>query len=512
MNRTHPNLRDKLGDFIKAHSLIVILILAGILRIIYFVGIQLADDLFYIKYVHDLLEGGFRLPMNHWETRWGLVLPVYLFSRIFGFNEYGFAVFPFICSLANIILIYYIAENLFKRRTGVISAILLGVFPLDLYFSTSVYPTVPLATMCGLSVYFILRSKSLNRNFYCFWSGSFMGMAYLIHSTGLFLALFLVPYILFIVKGQKVKRFIFLSIGILIVLIAEMGAYSIIAHNPFHGMANVTKSFELNPPSVSAVQATEGVKDFNIFLKDREAQIQRGGNFWVEPLWTLITQQEFGIYYYFIIPLTLYFLMKRKKSEGIKVMLIWFVPVILYLFYGTVSPFEYRPLRRWPRYFSLINLPMIILLSAFLGKMFEKNKKRLAFLILALLVSTSLIVVTIDNWHRYAHVQREVGMYMKTHDGIYFAKGTYWHLGPFVKYDSRLLKRFDEQEILKVRGQKEVYMIYSQRTKEGVNFPVIKTFETPKTIFVDLARKVGCPKIIIEKLWRREIYFIARVS
>ena len=504
------SLRERLKDFIVKYELLFILILAAFLRILFFVGVQLGDDIAYLGYVNDLLNGNFRLPANHWETRVGLIVPVYFFSKVFGLNEYGMAIFPFLCSLINVFLIYRISERLFNRKIAVISAVLLSFFPLELYYSTSVYPTVPLSTMCGLSAYLLMKNRDEKRNLQYFWSGLFLGLAYLIHDIGLFFGLFLILQVIFLTSGQKIRRVIMLSLGLLLVVALETGAYSILAGNPLYRINVETRTISLNSPKDSADASTMQDKGWSSFLKDAESQVLRGNNFWIEPLLTLTTQQEFGLYYYIIIPVTFYFLARRKKIEGVNLMLLWLIPVILYLFYGSVSPFEYRPLRRWPRYFSLVSIPGIILISVLLEEFLVSSKKVIASLLFFLLILSSLLIVTVDNWHRYAVVQRNVGNYIKTHGGIYFAHKTLRNLAFFVSYDTSRLRRFEEEAVKKENSLGRTYIVYSDKYPIDGNYPILKAFETPRTIFVELATRMGLPDIVVSKLWRKETYFIAR--
>jgi hypothetical protein len=505
------SLRERLRDFVLKYELLFILILAAFIRILFFVGVQLGDDLAYLGYVNDLLKGDFRLPVNHWETRVGLIVPVYFFSKLFGLNEYTIALFPFLCSLINVFLVYRISKYLFSRKIAIISAVLLSFFPLELYYSTSVYPTVPLSTMCGLSAYLLIKNRNEKRNSQYFWSGLFLGLAYLIHDIGLFFGLFLILQIIFLTSNQKVRRMILLSLGILLVIAVEVGVYSIVADNPLYRINIENRTISLNLPKEHTGVSTTQDKGRSSFLKDSTSQVLRGNNFWIEPLLTLTTQQEFGLYYYIIIPVTFYFLARRKKIEGVNLMLLWLIPVTLYLFYGSVSPFEYRPLRRWPRYFSLASFPGIILISVLLEELLASSKKVAANLLISLLVLSSLAIVTVDNWHRYAVVQRNVGNYIKTHEGIYFAHKTLRNLVFFVDYDTNRLKRFEEDA---VKGEKltgGAYVVYSDKNPISGNYPMVGVFETPRNIFVELAVRIGLPDIVVSKLWRKETYFIARI-
>lgn len=50
--------------------------------------------------------------------RIGLIFPTALFFFLFGINEISAILFPFLCSIGNIILIYYLGELLFNKNVG----------------------------------------------------------------------------------------------------------------------------------------------------------------------------------------------------------------------------------------------------------------------------------------------------------------------------------------------------------------------------------------------------------
>lgn len=512
MELLQSDLKRKVTEFVADNQLLAIILLTALLRTIFFVGVQLGDDLAYIKYAHDLLVGESRLPANHWESRMGLILPLLVSFKMLGSNEHVAALFPVVCSLINVVLIYKIAESLFNAKVAIISALLLSVFPLDLYYSTSAYPTVPLSTMCGLSVYFLLRSKARSRILHYFLSGLFLGLAYLVHETALFLALFLMPYILLFTIHQRLRKLWFLCVGFAVVIALEMGAYTILAHNPLHRANVVSTNVSFPWPTDDTADSIASDQARHSFLRDKESKVLRGRNFWIEPFWALTTQQEFGLYYYLVIPFTIYFLIKRRKIDGIEIILLWLIPLILYLFYGTISPFEYRTLRRWPRYFSMVNFPAIILLGVAFEHLLVARKKLIATLLLLLLICSSLTIVSLDNRHRYAVLQRMVADYVKTHDGVYYAKRTYRKLGFFVNYDTSRIKRYDEEASKETSAQRKTYLIYDEKHGENLHFPVIKVFETPKTISVHLAIRLGLPDIVVQRLWRKQTYFVAQIG
>ncbi len=494
----------------SAHPLAFLVAFALAVRVFFFVGIQLGDDLFYIKYAFDLAHGNFHLPGNHWETRLGLVLPVALSARLFGFNEYSLALFPLACSIANVALIYHLAARLFSRRCAVVSAFLLSVFPLEIYFATSVYPTVPLATLGAASVSMMLAGLETNSHRRLFLAGLLLGLSYLVHPTGLFIALPATLWVAFSSGAPGgLRKAALLVAGLSLVVLTEVGTYKIVAGNPLLGFGKIVKSFDQTPTLGVAPQPGGQAQAENFLFKDRSNQIQRGSSFWLEPLLTLTTQQEFGLFYFMIIPAAIFLAARREKSPGTVLLLLWFTTVGLYLFYGSVSPFEYRPLRRWPRYYSPVTVPGVVLLAAALESLRARWQRAVAATLLVLAVS-SLAILAIDNWHRYAAVHRIAASYMKSKGGIFLAEQTYWSLAPFLDYDPAILRRHLPQDGANYPAG-DVYLVQRGTQPRAGGLPEVVTFATPKSIIVRLAEAARMPSVVVSKLWRKETLRISRI-
>lgn len=495
-------------EFLSRHTLLLLLSIGAIVRVIFFVGIQGFDDLYYINYIHDLIENGFRLPKSHWEARLGLILPVYFFCMIFGLSEITTAIFPFLCSMVNIALVYKISEMLFNKTTAILSTILFCFFPLEIYFGTSVYATVPLETMCSLSAYSLLKGNIMETRWHFLVSGLFLGLAYLTHMTGLFLGLFISLFIFFFINKNRSKKILLIFVGFIVVFLAETTLYTFTSGDPLYRANTIMQSHFASKSSITqqrGIVRKEIVRKDTSFIKEtaKGTQVLRGKNRWLEPLWTLTTQQEFGLYYYFICFATIYFLFKKNKSLPLKYMLLWFIPLILYLFYGTTSPRGYCILRRWPRYYSIVNVPAIIILGYFLSCLIQHKKTAISYAVFFGLIASSVFILAADNWHRYSYVEREAGKFMKQHSGQYCGyRKTFWRIGPFIGYDTNVLRIVQEDfDFQKAQGVQ--YFVTCTPNRTLPDYPVITSFETPKNIFVRMATNLHLD-FVARKLWHKK--------
>ena len=85
--------------------------------------------------------------------------------------------------------------------------------------------------------------------------------------------------------------------------------------------------------------------------------------------WLFLTNSLL-LYFYLFIFMAVAYVIITKKKESLMVLL-WFIPLILYLSFGSASLTQYIPFRAVDRYTTMITIPAILLLSIFL---LEKNK------------------------------------------------------------------------------------------------------------------------------------------
>ena len=78
-----------------------------------------------------------------------------------------------------------------------------------------------------------------------------------------------------------------------------------------------------------------------------------------------------------------------KKKESL-ILLLWFIPLILYLSFGSASLTQYIPFVAKERYTSIITIPAILLLSTFLLEKNKLMKKVMMPVTLLLLFTTSI--------------------------------------------------------------------------------------------------------------------------
>lgn len=361
------NNKNKLFIYI-----LMILTLGILLRAVFFSGYVSGDDRAYIARAYNYFQGDWGAPYSHWGARTAIVLSTTLSYKLFGVNIYSTALFPFIFSISSIILAYLFASYLFDKKTGVMAAFLLAIFPMDVFFASQLFPYSFLTLFSCLSLYLFCKGNDENRPVLLLLSGISLGIAYLCRITALYCLIFFVLYLFW--KKEYNKKIFFVVVGLTIVVCLESLFY-------FWQSGDFLLRLHILTNKVSVINKTIPTK------KNVDAA-------WIlEPLIRPFFEQEFGLFFPFFL-FSIFFSVFCRGNNKTKSLLIWIIPIFIYLSYGTTSPLYYHPLRRLPRYQSVLIIPWIVLLSYSILKLNKQWKKNI---IIGVLFISSITALSVDN-------------------------------------------------------------------------------------------------------------------
>ena len=360
----------------KAGTMLIAIILLGFfLRIFFFTGMGSSDDLTYSDVAHSIADGAYQIKPDHPSLRWGLVFPTALVYRYFGANDITATLFVLIASMGSIFVAFYIGKLLFNDKVGLAAAFLMAIFPFEVVNSTRLYSENPMSFFAGLCMLFFFFGQAKNRKINYLMSGFFLGIAYLVRESVLIL---LLPIAIYAMYKKNFKSLHFFLMGLLLIMAAESLAYFFINGNPFFRFHAITSSYG----NVMAV--------FNYY--GNTTILQR--LFLVFP-YMLLRDVNFGFFYAFGFMALLYLIIYREK-ESYNV-LIWFVPLFLYIYLGTMSIKTYLPFIPSPRFLSLLTLPLVVMLAVFICDNDKAIKKAIAPSLLILLFVSSIGLALINS-------------------------------------------------------------------------------------------------------------------
>ncbi len=358
--------------------LLMVVLFAIIVRLIFFSGIGASDSVYYTKYANDISNNNFPTEDKHLNSRIGFLIPVSFLYGAFGVNDFSSVLFPLITSILGIFLIFFLGKLLFDEKTALVAAFLLSFYPLDVIYSTKLLADLPSAFFSGLSIFLFLNAEKINikSKSYLLYaaSGLSLGMAFMIKEMAILTSLFFIGYGLY---NRKVKiDYIALVIGFLFVLLLGMGFFYFHTGDPFFRSSVADKYVE------------------SALFQDSYGRLLFP-KFFVTWPYVIFGSMQLGYFFTFIALATLYYLSLRKKETNY--LLIWFLFIVLYFYFGTASPKQYLPVPAVIRFLSYITFPSILLLAAF---MMEQHKiiKRVIFpFVVIFLLFTSISAVYLDN-------------------------------------------------------------------------------------------------------------------
>ena len=324
-------------------ALLLILLLALALRLLFFVGMARTDDYNYAQAAYNLTTGVYRVagPSAHHQARLTIVVPVAISFRLLGVNEHAAELWPLLCALGSIVVIFYLGKLLFDQTTGLFAALLLAFFPLEVVYSTQLLPDVIQPFFFALSVLCFLKGHDTSdTRVSCVWfslSWVFVGIAFFTRESGVMILLFQIAYLLYnrtvrkeyLVAGAVVATF---SLGIGLIYLRLQG-------NP---LAHI--GFLLRITRFGTVEQIHGATSH--FVKT-----------WLEYPRMLTHDPQFV---YFTIATTVAFVyLVRRKDKHLYVPGLWLLTLLLYL--EVLSSLIY--MIRLDRYLMILGIPALLILA-----------------------------------------------------------------------------------------------------------------------------------------------------
>jgi hypothetical protein len=355
--------------------LLLIVLLGLLLRLVFFSGMGTSDSLSYSKAANFIDQGIDPDSVLTLSTRLGLIYPTSFAYELFGINDFSSVLFVLITSIATIILSFYFGKLLFNEKIGLLASFLLAFFPLDVIYSTKLLSDIPSAFFMALGVYLFLYSEKnqLKHNLGYLFSGISIGIGYLIRESVLLIALFFIIYMIY--KRKIKKEYFLVPLGILIIFTIEALLFLNLTADPLYRTTSANEFLEES----AAKHNYAGRLDFPTGL--------------LHYPWLFLTNKLLLFFYIPIFIATLY-LLRRKEAYNL---LFWFIPLLLYLSFGSTSFTQYIPFRAVDRYTSIITIPAILLLAVFLTEKKEIMKKIMPLTILTLVLSSTAVIYLQDN-------------------------------------------------------------------------------------------------------------------
>jgi 4-amino-4-deoxy-L-arabinose transferase-like glycosyltransferase len=130
---------------------------------------------------------------------------------IFGITDSTARLVPVIFGTLTVFFTYLVAKELFDRKVGLMSCLVLALLPFHIVFTRQVLVDIPLSFFLMLFLYFIIKYKITENTIYSYWTGVSSGLCLISKEIGIITIPIFVIFTLLTHKLKLNKFLIFLS-------------------------------------------------------------------------------------------------------------------------------------------------------------------------------------------------------------------------------------------------------------------------------------------------------------
>jgi 4-amino-4-deoxy-L-arabinose transferase-like glycosyltransferase len=139
---------------------------------------------------------------------------VSIFFTMFGIHDTTARIVPVIFGTLTVFLTYLISKELFNKKIGIISSLVLAILPFHVVFSRQVLVDVPLSFFVVLFLYFITMYRKTGTSLYCYLTGASCGLCFLSKEVGIITIPIFMVYV-FLTRGLKLKKIYSFLFGVI---------------------------------------------------------------------------------------------------------------------------------------------------------------------------------------------------------------------------------------------------------------------------------------------------------
>jgi 4-amino-4-deoxy-L-arabinose transferase-like glycosyltransferase len=185
-------VREELGGPLDAklvrRGLWVVLGLAAVLPLVFWLGPRYGDHFEYVRLASEIVRGDFRPSENRYSQRFGFLLPMAASQAIFGSWPVASTVLTILASLAHVWGVFALGRSFAGSRVGLCAAALVAVLPLETINGSTPFPDLlnaALGTWALVLVHEEGRSPG-RRPWRLLAAGALLGWGYFVKQTIVF--------------------------------------------------------------------------------------------------------------------------------------------------------------------------------------------------------------------------------------------------------------------------------------------------------------------------------------
>ena len=379
--------------------LVLVLGLALLVRLIFFHGFLPSDPYDYSVAAAAFSSGNVDGFDSVASTRFGLIVPVALIYFLFGVSEYSSALWPILCSLGTVGIGFACGRYLGGERAGIIAAVLLALFPLDIIYGTQFMADVPLGFWLFASLFLFIRGADASQpsdRWKCFFgSGMAVGLAYATKSVALMIApFFAICGLAMLVRDRKFPwSLAYVVAGLLSVAVLEMLFFFLTTGD------TVQRFSTLSPAVDSRTQViVGGGEEIALSLFDYLK-------------WMFIDIRYTGPVFVILLVVSLAGLTRptvRAKLRGARIglLLLWAAVMFLVLNFYPLSISPYVPVYKLNNYMLMFAAPLIVCLALLLSRL--SRMTQFACIAIVAIAAPFSLYVSLESHRSHSENARQV--------------------------------------------------------------------------------------------------------
>jgi len=359
------------------------------------------DDPIYLTLANQLATHSSLTSSNYdyiYTARLFQILPIAIFFKLFGVGVLSSGAWDFLCYLGIIAVTFYFTKEIYNAKAGIISAVLIGLFPLLFRSATTAIESIPMAFVTSLGILALVYGWKSKSRFWFFACGFILVSSFMITPESTIAILFAASALIYLTARKGIRQGSeYLLAGAVVASILMLLLNYLYFADPLYSFT--LNNVYYNNPHVNNIlsSSTQGLMYYPYILF---------------PYNNSVDINQVGPYFYFLIPAAIYLAFRRVKKSYFA--LAWLGFSLAYLEFGpmhiSIYPsFGYVMLYGVARFLLLAAVPMAAVLGiAFASAIdIEKGNLRKVAIVataisIAVIAATSLLMNVY--WHSVAYL------------------------------------------------------------------------------------------------------------
>ena len=373
--------------------LIIILVFALFLRLYFFVGPNLNDDIDYISSAYMVSNGNLQpLYGNSINAiRSMITIPVALSFKLFGVNVLSASLYPLLCSLITITATFYIGKILVNEHLGLLSAAILSFFPVDIAFSTQLVPTIPVTMFMTLSIALFLYAGNNDNRVLFFLSGVMAGFSYLANIMT-FIIIFSIALSYLIIERKIKKEYFIVIAGFLLIFSMECFFMFLNTGDLLHRLDVIHETEKMI--------GTNTAMDYYPRVMLRAINVDFNAH-----------EGNLGIYVHLFFIGSMFSLFIKPEKQLWFLILSFFL-IMSYLQFGVMTS-TFKPIAKWVRYLIVFGPTFSLVIAYMFEKLTKVDYFKAIFIIILFVVTLPYLIGTTGAYRSWTYDFKEEYNYLR---------------------------------------------------------------------------------------------------